>query len=300
MRGRIVLILLLVAGCRTTSPVTTPANDLATLEAALRARVDGFRGDVGFHLEHLPSGRSIGYRADTLFPTASMVKIPILVGVFRKMREGAFTYEQTHPYDTLRLYPGVDVVGGLKHGEPITTHKLAFLMVSFSDNTASLWLQELAGTGTAINAEMEALGLAHTRVNSRTPGREADWRAYGWGQTTPREMATLLRRIHNGEVVDRAASDEMYRLLTKTLWDKTAIAPIPPYIQVASKQGAVNRSRSEVLLVHAPEGPYVLCVITKNQEDTSWTDDNEGWRLIQDLSAMVWRHFAPNDGWTPP
>ena len=90
------------------------------------------------------------------------------------------------------------------------------LMLTMSDNTASLWLQSLAGTGTRINQIMDSLQLPNTKVNSRTPGRRPIWEVYGWGQTTPREMATLFERIYKGEVISRAASDEMLRVLNRT------------------------------------------------------------------------------------
>ena len=269
------------------------------LEAELRALVRDFKGDVGIYVEHLGTGERIAIHADTLFPTASMVKIPILVGIFSKLEAGELTYDAPMSYDTTFVYPGTDVVGQLTHGAEISLHKAAFLMMSFSDNTASLWLQHLAGTGTAINEQMASLGLAHTRVNSRTPGRENIRLQYGWGVTTPREMAALMTKIYRGEVVSPAASEEMIRLMSKSLWDKEALSALPPHIAAASKQGAVSHSRSEVVLVHSPTGPYVFCVITKNQEDRSWNVDNAGYVLLRDVSGALWKHYAPNDTWKP-
>lgn len=271
-----------------------------SLQTTLERLSAGFRGDVGIYVEHLATGETAAVNADTVFPTASMVKIPILAGVFAKIEAGELDYNGTHAFDTTRIYPGVDVVASLRQGEEVSLHKLSFLMVSFSDNTASLWLQDLAGTGTAINAIMAELGLERTRVNSRTAGREAARTVYGWGQTTPREMATLVKRIHEGRVVSPAASHEMLRLMTKTLWDKESISRIPPSVAVASKQGAVNRSRSEVYLVYAPTGAYVVCFITKNQEDITWTDGNEGWVLMRAVSEAVWNHFVPDQPWSAP
>ena len=83
----------------------------------------------------------------------------------------------------------------------------------------------------------------------------------------------------------------MYRTLTNIYYDDEALSSLPPTVQVASKQGAVSASRSEVLLVNGPSGDYVLCVITKNQADRSWGDDNEGYVLLRDLSKIVWNHF---------
>jgi len=142
-----------------------------------------------------------------------------------------------------------------------------------------------------VNEAMARLGLEHTRVNSRTEGRQEDFRRYGWGQTTPREMTRLMEMIYRGEVINPERSEELYRLLSKTLWDGTALAVIPVTVNVASKQGAVSASRSETAVVNAPSGDFVFTVITKNQEDRSWDDDNEGFELIRDVTRLLWEAF---------
>jgi beta-lactamase class A len=91
----------------------------------------------------------------------------------------------------------------------------------------------------------------------------------------------------------------MYRVLTRIYWNDEALSQIPPYVQVASKQGAVNASRSEVVLVNAPSGDYVFCVITKNQQDQSWEDENEGFVLLRDVSRTLWKYFEPDSEWQP-
>ena len=173
------------------------------------------------------------------------------------------------------------------------------LMITTSDNTAALWLQSLAGTGTVINQWLADHGFDSTRVNSRTPGREASRATYGWGQTTPREIARLLVMIREGRAVSPAASQEMYRILTRIYWNGVALSQLPPWVQAASKQGAVDHSRSEVVLVNAPSGDYVFSIITKNQEDDSWAPDNAGWVLIRRLSALLWQYFEPHHPWSP-
>ena len=165
------------------------------------------------------------------------------------------------------------------------------LMLTMSDNTASLWLQSLAGTGTRINAILDSNGLQHTKVNSRTPGREANRTQYGWGQTTPREMVMLMEKIYNGEMINKEASQKMLRLLGRNYWDEVAISQIPPHVFVASKNGAVNQSRSETLLVMSPRGPYIFSIITKNIEDESWGENNEAWVMTRKLSKMLWEYY---------
>ncbi|MEZ5965865.1 MAG: serine hydrolase [Planctomycetota bacterium] len=275
----------------------TPAADL---DSRLRAACAGFDGQVGYYVHHLVTGESAAWQADEPFPTASLIKVPILVRIMERVELGELDYHAPLVYDKERLYPGEDLLAAFEPGSKIDVAKLCLLMLTLSDNSASLWLQELAGTGTAVNTWLAAHDFRRTRVNSRTPGREAQKELFGWGQTTPREMAELLLSVHEGRAGSAAACDEMQRALSRTYWDGEALSAVPPGVAVLSKQGAVSHARSEVFLVHAPSGPYVACVMTKNQKDTSWDHDNAGFRLLRELSRLLWQHFEPARPYTPP
>ncbi len=265
----------------------------------LRDLVKGFGGDVGIYVENLKTGKFAAYHADSIFPTASMIKVPITAGLMQKVANKEIDYQSVLTYKDSLLYAGEDILGSFKNDEKIALGKVMMLMITTSDNTASLWCQSLAGGGQAINKLMEQEGLLYTRVNSRTPGRTENQQKYGWGQTTPREMASLVKKIGAGKLISPAASERIYRNLIRIYYDSHALAEIPPYIQVASKSGAVDEARSEVLLVNAPHGDYVLCITTNNQRDTSWTPNNEGWVLIRNLSRLLWNYFEPGDKWEP-
>jgi beta-lactamase class A len=270
------------------------------LQRELEALTHGFHGGVGLYVRHLRTGATAAIQADDTFPTASMVKVPIMIGVFDAIGAGKFAFTDTAPEPrAVARYPEDDIAAGLSDTARITLSRLLTLSLTYSDNTASLWLQQLAGSGTTINEWLERNGFAVTRVNARTPGREAEYETWGWGQTTPREMARLVTLIRQGKLVSPAASEEMYRTLTRSFWTGEALSQLPPTVQAASKQGAVDQSRSEVVLVNAPSGDYVFCIITKHQQDESWKPDNEGYRLIRRVSAFLWRHFEPRRPWTP-
>lgn len=268
------------------------------LTLKLQELVKGFQGDAGIYVQNLRTGKVAQINADTIFPTASMIKVPIMCGIFDKIEKGELKYNENLVYRDSLLYSGEDILGSFKDGEKIKLGKVQMLSITTSDNTASLWLQKLVG-GENINKWLESNGFTSTRMNSRTAGRQGDWRKYGWGQTTPREMATLVKMIRQGTAVSPAASERMYRNIVRIYWDAEALSQIPPYIQAASKQGAVDRSRSEVVLVNAPHGDYVFCIITKNQKDTTWIPDNEGYRLIRGLSKLLWNYFEPKSKWKP-
>jgi beta-lactamase class A len=269
------------------------------LTQILKSLVQGFHGDVGIFVKNLKTGKTAAFHENSVFPTASMIKVPITAGIFNKIEHQELDYHSTLTYRDSLLYAGEDILGSFKNGEKIAFSKVLMLMITTSDNTASLWCQSMAGGGTAINELMGNIGLQNTRVNSRTADRGESQAKYGWGQTTPREMATLLTLIRDGKLISPAASERIYRNLIRIYYDSEALSPIPPYVQVASKSGAVDEARSEVLLVNAPHGDYVFCITTNNQQDTSWKDNNEGWVLIRNLSKTLWNYFEPKSNWKP-
>jgi len=268
------------------------------LQSLLEERIHGFNGNIGIYVKNLKTGKTTAINGDTIFPTASIVKVPILVGVMDKIQRGELDYNQELIYKDSLLYEGVDILGSFKTDEKIVLKKIIMLMLTTSDNTASLWLQSLAGTGTRINALLDSTGLKNTRINSRTPGRESNRSIYGWGQTTPKEMGILLEMIYKDQIISVEACERMQRCLGRNFWDENeAISQVPPYIEVFSKNGCVDSVRSEVLLVNAPHNPYIFCIFTKNNKDTRWTHDNEAWALARIISKELWDYFEPKDKW---
>lgn len=271
------------------------------LEAKLREAITGFNGDIGIYVKNLRTGKTVAIDADTVFPTASIVKVQILLGIMQKLEKGELQYEQQLTYKDSLLYAGSDILGSFKNDEKVLLKKVIMLMMTTSDNTASLWLQSLAGGGARINEIMGSLGFKVTRVNSRTPGREAIRTVYGWGQTSPAEMGRMLEMIYKNEVFSPVACDRIMRCMGRNYWDMSeAISMVPPYIEVFSKNGCVNAVRSEVLLVNAPNNPYIFCVFTKNNKDVKWTHENEAWTLERKLSSLLWEYFEPKDKWVAP
>ncbi len=262
------------------------------LEKQVATLLQGYNGSIGIYVKDLKKGKTISINADTIFPTASMVKIPILIGVMDKVNKGELTFNQNMQYRDSLLYEGVDILGSLRDSATIELSKVVMLMLTMSDNTASLWLQSLAGKGTRINELLDSLGFKNTRVNSRTPGRETNRTEFGWGQTTPKEMAVLMEKLVNGEVINKEQSAYMLRLLGRNYWDDYAISQIPSDVFVASKGGAVDKSRSEVLFVNGNGARYIFCICTKNNKDESWEKDNEAWQLTRKISRLLWNYFS--------
>jgi len=268
------------------------------LQKQIEDIIKGFNGDIGIYVHDLKHDKIVSLNADTIFPTASIVKISILIGIMNKIQDHELDYHQRLTYtDSLYYSEGDDILSNFKDSSTIELSKVMMLMLTISDNCASLWLQGLAGDGTRINQILDSLGYKVTRVNSRTPGRENFRSMYGWGQTSPREIATIMENIVNGKVLSDSSSGKMLRLLGRQYWDEEAISQIPPGIFVADKNGALDANRNEVLYVNSKNNPYIFSIFTKNNKDTSWSYNNEAWVLTRKLSSLLWKYYNPKSNW---
>src|SRR5258705_1071291 len=183
------------------------------LQAKLQESIIGFNGDIGIYVKNLRTGKTVSINADTVFPTASIVKVPILIGIMDKLNRKELDYNQELVYRDSLLYSDYDILGSFRDTVKIPLKKVIMLMLTTSDNTASLWLQSLAGKGTRINEILDSIGFKDTRVNSRTPGREDNRTVYGWGQTTPFEMGRIFELIYANKIFTAEACERIMRCL---------------------------------------------------------------------------------------
>ena len=108
------------------------------LQKQVEQNIIGFHGSIGIYIKNLESNKIVSINADTIFPTASMVKIPILIGIMDKLNKGELDYHQELIYRDSLLYAGADILGSFKDTQRIELGKAIMLMLTMSDNTASL------------------------------------------------------------------------------------------------------------------------------------------------------------------
>src|SRR5438034_237587 len=124
----------------------------AKLQKQITQLIKNFNGDIGIYIHDLKHNKIVSINADSVFPTASIVKIPILIGVMSKIQTGELNYHQRLTYtDSLFYNEGDDILSAFKDSATIELSKVMMLMLTISDNCASLWLQGLSAGGTQIN-----------------------------------------------------------------------------------------------------------------------------------------------------
>ncbi|WP_031495132.1 serine hydrolase [Bryobacter aggregatus] len=254
---RFLFFALLAAACAPAQHVA----DLLTAKmhdriVAYDARMDGA---LGVAIIDLTTGTQWSYHGKLVFPTASAIKVPILMEIFRLRELG-----QLHFNEKVTLQPA-EAVGGsgvlqerLRNG-PITlsVEEIVREMIASSDNTATNWCIRRVGMA-GVNHTMAQMGYQGTRLQRIMIDQAAATRNEE-NVSTPEDMADMLRVIYEGKAVNAKASAEMIAMLK--LVKAGMRRAIPPAIEVASKPGELVGVRTETGIVYLKGRPFVLAVM---------------------------------------
>ena len=283
------------------SPARRPPGvraDTAALRHTLDSIADAHHGVVGYSVIDLETGARINRRGDETFPTASLIKVSILVTVYDLVAKGQLSLDD--PLTVLKIdqVPGSGVIQFLHNGTVLTVHDAAWLMSTISDNTATNLLLDRIIIR-RVWAKMDSLGLQHTRVHSKSFLRNSSVAMdssvkYGLGVTTPNEMARLFELMALGKAVNPAADSAMLDILEHNTTD-FMLQRYAAGARAAHKDGETDAVRAECTLWYL-RNRVVACVMTKENKDQRWILDNEPQLTLANMGLAIINAF----GGVPP
>ncbi len=300
-------VLILCLSVEGVSAAEPPPKDSASpaLADVVDPLIKKHDGQVGVMIRHLGTGVTFTHRPDEVMPTASLIKFPILLTAYQQAAEGKLDLQKPVTYREEDKVPGSGVLG--PHFTPGVSFPLrdaVRLMISHSDNVATnLVLKELELPTT--NTLMDAWDCPNTRIHafvfrgstSIAPERS---QKYGLGSTTPREMVRLLERLHRGECGSpeqtKAMLDHLRACDSKTRLDRY----LPAGTKIAMKTGSVNTTRTVAGIIEGPSGPFAICVLTTDNKDQRWSEDNAAQLLSAEIARAAYEFFNPKSSITTP
>ena len=259
------------------SPASYARADTARLHRTLDSLASAHRGVVGYTVHNLDTGERLERRGDETFPTASLIKVPILVTVFDLVERGQLSLDDRLTVLKIDKVPGAGQLQFMHDGAVITVRDAAWLMSVTSDNTATNLLLDRIVIR-RVWEKMEKLGLPHTKVHSKTFLRIASVAMdssvkYGLGVTTPNEMARLFGLLADGKAVSAKADSTMLDILAHNE-DYLLLQRHVEGLAVPHKTGATDQVRTECALFPL-QSRVVACVMTKENVDQRWVIDGE-------------------------
>ena len=268
------------------TPIPSPAP--VTQDPALDQAVMGiFQG--------LPSGASAVFwnltgpgkaemNATAQVPSASTIKLPLMIEVLRQAEQGRISLTQQHTITDDMVVGGTGILQG-QVGRTLTTQQVLETTITYSDNVGANLLLDVAGMEN-VNSTMQQLGFPSTRFARRLMDVEAQRRGLE-NMTSARDLAEMLRRIYLGQLISPSTSAEMMRILrlrgqqTGPALDSlgTRLSPRPDIAHISGNLVGVHNDAG---IIQSGGHAYLLSIFLHDQRD-----DSAAQEAIGDASARI-------------
>ena len=265
--------------------------------------------------------------ADQTYPMASTYKVPILVELFYQRAEGKLSLSDRIEVNPSDVHPGGTIALLLDGpGLQMSIHNLINLMMRVSDNSAADILINKLGAAN-VTARMRTLGLDKIRVDRSTlemilDQEGLDYATFGKlpfdqlrqrldsvdAQTaaranerfnatekdvaTPRQMTLLIEKIYRGEIVDRAASDQIIEFMNHSMIGQTRIPGLlPEGTRVVHKTGSISGSANDAGIVYLPGGGHLIVTVFTKDAKAPLAEREH---VIAEISRFAYDYFVFN------
>jgi beta-lactamase class A len=287
--------------------LATSSSLFARTDTALQAKITELaahhQGKLSLYATNLKTSDTIAIDGDHPVPTASVIKLPILVEAMRQVKEGKQRLDEKLTLEKDNVVPGSGVFQFFDLPFNVTLKDALTFMIIESDNTATNMVIDQVGIKN-VNDNIAAMGLKDTylykKVYKPASGpMPPDQKKFGLGKTTAREMAKVMESIVNCDVHDRKLCDAMLYMLR----NQQVRNMIPHYIEttdtseglslIGNKTGSLDEVRNDVAVVYSKNGPLIISAFTYDNQDKSWNNDNAAELMIAHIAKTI------VDAWSP-
>ncbi len=258
----------------------------AAMETAVRKKVAAFRGEVGLVIRDLGTGWTFQVDPDKIFPSASMVKVPIMAACLEAEREGRLSLDDRVTLKRSDKTTGSGLLRRNRSGSVFTVDRLVELMVAHSDNTATNMLIDRLGFD-YLNGAFREMGLETTNLARKM----MDFGSRGRGienYTTAREMADILERMYRRDCFCPEVSGMCLDYLKSQKVNDRIPRLLPKNIVVAHKTGLERQVCHDAGIVFTERGDFLISVFTRTLRGSRTAKS-----LISGVSALAYKVYGP-------
>lgn len=233
---------------------------------AFNEKTKNLTGVYGLYVVRLGNGYSYGVNEKETFTAASLIKLPVMAGMFAESEKGTINLDEKYVLQAADKYITYGFIYGKPIGYEITYRNLVQLMGKQSDNNAFRIARKTLGDGT-IKDYMTKYGMTHTSLEEN--------------DTTPEDIGQFFEGLWNNNILSKRHKEELLDDLTDTIYTAWLQAGIPEGIRIANKYGRETHVVNDAGIVFT-EDPYVVVIMTKG------IVDQEADGIFPELSRLVY------------
>ncbi|MDD3150383.1 MAG: class A beta-lactamase-related serine hydrolase [Candidatus Gastranaerophilales bacterium] len=230
------------------------------------------------------TGKYVSINGDEIFPTASIIKIPILCQLFKRQELGLINLNDKMTFNEHFRTGGSGEMQYMSANFDITVEKLAELMIQNSDNSATNMLLSAVGGANNLNKEMRNWGLPATEINTWLPDLE------GTNITTPLEMATILYNIDNPKFLSLKSRAKMIDIMSHVKNRYLIEEELPSDALFIHKTGNIRSMLGDSGIVEMSDGRKFIVVMMIKRPPNSYSAK----QYIHQASDLIYNYFNNN------
>ena len=244
-------------GCEISVDWTSFADEVERLSAGL---------DLGVSVIS-PCQSNWAYRGDHPFPSASTIKVAIMVAVYRAIEHESLHFDEPYQLTEQDKANGSGVLRHLSNDLRLSLDDLLYLMIAISDNSATNILINTLGMP-FINATMRAFGMTNSLLARPMVGRLAvDGETEN--MACANDFARLIGAIVHGDAGTPDACKAMRRFLALQQ-NRNRIGryvPPTPGFSWGSKNGTNPGLTHDVGFIDTPNGTLIAAIYLDKTPD---------------------------------
>lgn len=230
---------------------------------------------LSVYFEYLPTGASIGVKEKDPYTFASLLKVPIIMAVYKKIENHELRFENIITIEKNDIDKTFGDLWKKGPGTEITVRDAINEILSNSDNTAKNALGKYIPKSDVDDV------FAHLDIPEETDKNSP--------VVTPKNYSSVLRSLYFATYLSESSSNDILKTLTLSHFDDKIAQPIPNNIAVAHKIGVYDNETdttqipvfSDCGIIYLPRRPYILCIMAQAPE-------NHARKYMQDISRMIY------------
>jgi beta-lactamase class A len=225
---------------------------------------------ISVYFRDLANGPWFGIDEDATFSPASLLKVPVMLAIYKEAEITPELLNMSIPFDPSRLVPrqsGNQFLPDeyrpkekLEVDVEYSVEELMNRMISYSDNDAFDTLMYVI--------PVDAIQKVHTDLGLIFPDNNTPE-----DYVTVKSYASLFRVLYNSSYLTRDYSSEALSFMADTTFDLGISGGVPKDVKVANKFGVryINNGQESFQLhdcgiIYYSDNPYLLCVMTQGKE----------------------------------